>query len=449
MIFLDRVGVVFGYWRGIKYSVNVLIGALESKSIGLVDVYLASKDELMRVLRSVRRKYEKVIYAQTLLTTELPSLYRRISKITYEASRLGITSVAGGPHASGDPYGTLLSLGFNYAFLGEAENAFPELIKAFLDNGDPSHIEGVASREGCNVRLNGRGFVKDLNEYPPYAPRHRLFNPIEISRGCPFACKYCQVSYVFSSIPRHRDPEEIFRWGKHLIRIGIKDVRFITPNALGYGSHGKYVDLRALSELIDVLSKLRKAGGKVYLGTFPSEIRPEQVTRETVKLLAGNVDNKRVVIGAQSGSEQLLRRLNRGHTPDEVLKAVNLLRKHGFGVDVDYIFGLPGESEEDIQETISHMKKVVALGGRIHAHVFLPLPGTPLSLAPPGKVKPELRKAVNFLLGKGKVFGSWIAQEELARRIAMLRDKGVILITAKRAESYRSVLPVCKSLPVR
>ncbi|MCD6323840.1 MAG: radical SAM protein, partial [Desulfurococcales archaeon] len=157
------------------------------------------------------------------------------------------------------------------------------------------------------------------------------------------------------------------------------------------------------------------------------------------------VNNIRVVIGAQSGSEEVLRRMNRGHTPEDVLEAESLLRRYGFGVDVDYIFGLPGETEEDIQKTISHMRKVAALGGRIHGHVFLPLPGTPLSLAPPGKVKAELRKAVNSLLGRGKVFGSWMAQEVLAREIAMLRDKGFILVTPKRAEEFLPHLPRCKT----
>ncbi|MCD6324486.1 MAG: cobalamin-dependent protein [Desulfurococcales archaeon] len=213
-MFLERVAVVFGYWRGVKYSVNVLVGALETLVGGLVDVFLVSRGEMRKFLRRVKDKYRKVIYAQTLLTTELPGLLDWVIDVTSEARRLGILTVAGGPHASGDPYGSILSLGFDYAFVGEAEEAISNLVKTVLNGGDPSSVEGVARREGCKVKLNGRGFLRDLNAYPPYAPRHRLFNPIEISRGCPFACKYCQVSYVFSSIPRHRDPEEIMRWGK-------------------------------------------------------------------------------------------------------------------------------------------------------------------------------------------------------------------------------------------
>ncbi len=433
-----KAAIVFAYWKGIKYSVNVLVGALEKQLSNDIDIYMAGKDELLDTLVGLSRKYGRgrVIYAQTLLTTELPSILSWIRRANNVAGKLGIIRIAGGPHPSGDPYGTIMALGYDYAFVGESEETFPEFVSGIMEGDlNITSIKGIAYRDGCKVKVTGRGFLKSLDEYPPFGHQHRLFNPIEISRGCPFACKYCQVSYVFSSLPRHRSVANIVSWAKFLISRGIKDIRFITPNSLGYGSKNRQVNYTALEELVSELQKIRCLGGKVYLGSFPSEIRPEQVDEDIVKLLKGAVDNRRVVIGAQSGSSRILKVMNRGHEPDDVIEAVRLLRKGGFDVDVDYIFGLPGETEVDRDETLKHMTRVAEMGARVHAHVFMPLPGTPLSFAPPGRLDAHTLKAIHSLLGRGKVFGTWKAQERIAFQISDLRDKGVIIVTPSRAEA--------------
>jgi len=430
---LGSIAVVFGYWDTIKYSVNVLMGVIEKFfSDEAVDPYLASPKELLSVLVNALRRYDgQVIYAQSILTTELRRYEELFRKATQLVKRFKGISIAGGPHPSGDPYGTLLSLGFDYAVLGDAEEIFKKFLRNYLDNpGDFSLPEGFTSVEEGKVRFRGKGFVRDLDKYLPFSPLYRLYNPIEISRGCPFACRYCQVSYIFGALQRHRGVDEIVRWSNHLLRRGIRDIRFVTPNALGYGSKTRDSRLSSVEELLEALQPLRRKGAKIYLGTFPSEVRPEHVSGEVAKMLRRYVDNRRVVVGAQTGSSRLLRAIHRGHSPEDVLNAVEALRRYGFGVDVDYIFGLPGEGEEDIDETIRHMREVIRLGGRIHAHVFMPLPGTPYANSPPGKIPKKVLKFLNHFLGKGYVFGQWIRQERIANEIAELRERGVILSTA-------------------
>ncbi len=443
-ISLRSIAIVFGYWNSIKYSINVLAGVVERFFFKEpIDLYLVSSEELLDFLSEIPNRYGKhFIYAQSILTAELPKNKELFMKATRLVRKYGGISVAGGPHPSGDPYGTILSLGFDYVVVGEAEETF----KSFLFNyiNDLTDLEpptGVASLVNGKVKLRGKGFVQNLNEYLPFSLGYRLYNPIEISRGCPFACKYCQVSYVFGASQRHRDIDEVVKWSSHLLRIGIKDIRFITPNALGYGSRNNSVSLDSVEELLSALQQLRNRGGRVYLGTFPSEIRPEHICDEAAKMLRKYVNNKRVVIGAQTGSRKLLEFIHRGHTSEDVINAVQILRKYGFGVDVDYIFGLPGEDEEDIEETIKHMQKVIKLGGRIHAHVFMPLPGTPFAMSPPGKVPKKVLKVLNRFLGKGRVFGQWMHQERLANEIAKLRDEGIILLNSTRAKEVMRSSP--------
>ena len=438
---MGTVALVFGYGRRVKYSVNVLVGAVEQELGDSIDVFVAPLKALPSLLVSLVEEYGKgrVIYGQTLITTELPEAINDIIKAVTTARRIGAIPVAGGPHATGDPYGTLLSLGFEYVFMGDSEESFTQFLREVVDGGDPKSVRpGLAYIDGEDFVVTGKGRVRDLDKFPAFALRHRLFNPIEMTRGCPHACRYCQVSYAFGARYRHRSVDSIVHHAELMVSHGIRDLRFITPNALGYGARDGKRDLSMVAELLERLRKLKAKEARIFFGTFPSEVRPEFVDREAALLLREGVDNRRVIVGAQSGSDRMLRELHRGHTVEDVTNAVIHLRNAGFDVDVDYIFGLPKESEEDVRETLEHMRELIGLGARVHAHVFLPLPGTPYSFEKPGKISEWLRRELFKLLGRGAMYGQWEAQERLAASVARLRDLGVIIITRRRAQELIS-----------
>ena len=427
--------LLFIYERDNKYGTHVLIGSLERSGIDkYFDILLLNLNDALKLIPSIANKYRVKVLAYSLLTAHLVTRLEAIIELSKSANRSGFITVAGGPHATGDPYGTILSLGFNYVIVGEGEKSFMDFLNGVINSDDLRSIQGVAYRDQNRIVINGKGFIRDLNEYPPFSIKYGLFNPIEITRGCPYACKYCQVSYMFGAKLRHRNVDDIVSYCNVLLKRGFRDIRFITPDALSYGSKGYNADLSALINLIEALQRIRAQGGRIFLGTFPSEVRPEHVNEEFVKLLKNNVDNKRIIIGAQTGSDKLLKAIGRRHSADDVIKAVEVLRKYGFNVDVDYIFGLPYEDKEDIELTIKHMERIASMGARIHAHVFMPLPGTPFSFAPPGKINDKLRKSLYKLLGKGLVYGQWERQESIAKAVAKLRDEGVILITPQRAK---------------
>ncbi len=438
---MGSVALVFGYGRRVKYSVNVLVGAIEQELGDSVDIFVAPLKAIPNLLVSLVEEYGKrqVIYGQTLITTELPETINDIIKAVTTARRIGAIPVAGGPHATGDPYGTLLSLGFEYVFMGDSEESFTKFLREIVEGGDPKSVRpGLAYIDEEEFIMTGKGRIGDLDRFPAFALKHRLFNPIEVTRGCPHACKYCQVSYAFGARYRHRSIDNIIHHAELMVSNGIRDLRFITPNALGYGAQNEERDLSKVAELLRELQKLRVKGARIFFGVFPSEVRPEFVDREVALLLKESVDNRRVIVGAQSGSNRMLKELHRGHTVEDVTNAVIHLRSAGFDVDVDYIFGLPKETEEDVRETMEHMRELIRLGARVHAHVFLPLPGTPYSFEKPGKVSEWLRKELFKLLGKGAMYGQWEAQERLAASVARLRDLGVIIITRKRAQELIS-----------
>jgi len=373
--------------------------------------------------------YRYVILGSTIYTTQLYTLlplYNELSNLKRRYSNLIL--VAGGPHASGDPSG-VLRLGFDIAFIGESEISFPSYLKSLIDGGDVFKTPGIAYLEDNRIRFNKVVRVGSLDEYPPYAVRAGLYNPIELTRGCPFGCGFCQVTRLFGVVPRHRSIDNVIENVECMIRVGVRDIRFITPNSLGYGSRdGVKPELDILEEFLSRLHNIvvSRYGGRIFYGSFPSEARPEFVSEDTARILKKYTSGKRVIIGAQSGSNRVLKLLNRGHLIEDVLNAVEILRRYDFRVDVDFIFGLPYEDDEDVELTIKAMERIIELGGIIHAHYFMPLPATPLFKYKPKPIHPKILKFLNKYEGRGRVFGYWRRQIDISYKILELIEKGVI-----------------------
>jgi radical SAM superfamily enzyme YgiQ (UPF0313 family) len=88
---------------------------------------------------------------------------------------------------------------------------------------------------------------------------------------------------------------------------------------------------------------------------------------------------------------------------------------------VDFIVGLPGETDEDLGATLRLMDELATLGARVHAHTFLPLPGTPWRDAPPGAIDERIQRALERLASRGGLFGQWKRQANLAQDLSSRR----------------------------
>jgi B12-binding domain/radical SAM domain protein len=257
----------------------------------------------------------------------------------------------------------------------------------------------------------------DLDAYPPMGIEHRRFGPIEITRGCPCACAFCQTSFLFGGRMRHRSVERVVHWVRQAMGAGYRYVRFVTPNAFAYQSpdNGRSLNLPAIEALLRGMAAL-VGREQVYFGTFPSEVGPETVTPEAVALVRRYCGNDNLIFGAQTGSERLLRALHRRHTVADVYTAVEIILAGGLTPVVDLIFGLPGEEDEDLAATVRLMEDLAAMGAVLHSHTFMPLPGTPLEDAPAGMVDPALHPLLDRLASQGHQVGQWRKQEEIARQ---------------------------------
>jgi B12-binding domain/radical SAM domain protein len=332
----------------------------------------------------------------------------------------GVLHLAGGVHATAEPEATL-ALGFDLVARGEGEGTILALLRRLLAGEDPRGAPGLTWRQGAAVASSGRAAPVRLDDHPASSRRLGKALALEVTRGCVWACRFCQTPFLQRARFRHRSVGAARDWARHGVELGHRDLRFLTPSALSYGAEGPEVRLEAVEALLSAVREEAGPSRRIFFGSFPSELRPEHVSPPALALLRRYADNRELLLGAQSGSARLLAALERGHGVGEVERAVRLCREAGFGVAVDFIVGLPGEEEDDLEATRRLMARLAEEGARIHAHAFLPLPGTPWRDAPPGRIDAATRSLLHRLESRGRAYGQWRRQERLAGELSERR----------------------------
>ncbi|ANF23022.1 TIGR04013 family B12-binding domain/radical SAM domain-containing protein [Thermococcus piezophilus] len=390
-----------------------LLGALESQGFDLGEL-LVTKD--FNEILKARPKVVLYSFFTEEIWGDLPHEVKRLKE-------RGALLIAGGYHAIAMPKHTLNQLGFDIAVIGEGEEVLYQLLTTLKKTGykitkELLNIMGLSFYLDGELTFTGFAKVENFWRFPPYPESLRLISPIEISRGCPFSCYYCQTPYIKGLRMRHRPIDQIVRYSRRM-----KDIRYITPNAFAYGSPGAILKLNKLEALLKALQPLRKEGRRLFYGTFPSEVRPEFVLPETLELLTDYADNRRLAIGAQSGDDAMLKAMHRIHKVEHVKRAVEYMLEYGFEPVVDFIVGLPNESEESQRKSIELMEWVMKKGGKVRAHYFMPLPGTPYARCKPSPLDDEMKKFLGRMASKGKIEGSWGKQVELSRKLQRLIEE--------------------------
>lgn len=407
------VSLIFYYHWLNRFSFNALAGALDCDPLFAdLTIDLAQSPEgLHKSIAANLSRRGHVTVALSILTSQLEEMRRLMWRLRLDfGDRVRI--VAGGAHAAACP-GEILASGADVVVRGEGESSFPELLRRIAAGRNFDDVPGVSFLQGERTVSVPQARPVELDGYYSFSPARSMFGPIEITRGCAFACKFCQTSHIFGVRIRHRSVENIVRQATALRSGNRRVVRLLSPNAFSYGSKdGREVNFGALRQLLSALRETVPRNGRIIFGHFPSEVRPEHVTPETLGLLKEFADNDEIVVGAQSGSQRVLDACNRSHTVESVLKAVATARKHGYKVIVDFIFGLPHEDASDASQTLSVIEELLRMGARIHPHAFTPLPQTPFSAEAPGVISPAVLHAIREFKARR---GIYVNREEILR----------------------------------
>lgn len=418
---MSASAVVAMHARSGKVGLNVVTAALDAdpRTRGREMRFASSAGEMIAMLRAVGAT--RPIAAWSFYSMDFADAARELAAVKEATRDLDVLHIAGGVHATAEPLATLKA-GFDLVALGEGEHTMVELAVVHERGGDVRALRGIAHLDdGGRLVSHGPGERVALDDYPAFNARHKKWNAIEITRGCVYACSFCQTPYMFKARFRHRSIANVRSHVDAMTASGSRFVRFLTPTSLSYGTDDTTPNLDAVDALLAEVRAGAGPDGKIYFGTFPSEVRPEHVSERALAILAKWVDNRSLVIGGQSGSDRVLEATRRGHTVDDVVRAVELCVAAGFRPDVDFLLGLPGEDEGDRAASMKLAERLVGLGARIHSHAFMPLPGTPLRDAEPTTIDEATSLAMARLESKGRAYGQWRKQIVTAQDLVRQR----------------------------
>ena len=229
---------------------------------------------------------------------------------------------------------------------------------------------------------------------------------LSIMYGCNNFCSYCIVPYVRGR-ERSRAAEAILDEAKALIADGARDITLLGQNVNSYDG-GPYDGRRI--DIADLIHRICALDGDFRLRFMTSH--PKDASERLIGAMAAEDKAvKHFHLPVQSGSDEILRRMNRKYTAEKYLETVSKIREAVPDVSLtsDIIVGFPGETEEDFEDTLRVME--AARYDMVYSFIYSPRAGTPAA-SMPDQIPREVSSArMERLLG----LGAKIADERNAR----------------------------------
>jgi B12-binding domain/radical SAM domain protein len=353
-----KMPLLFRVNRSNRFTIPVLLNTLEKSHWNKTfDVRLVESFQNLTRMASL----EGGVIAYSFMTPDVPEVWGEIRKLKRKMKN-GLVLLAGGPHATGDPAGTL-RMGFDAVVCGDGETGLPMFCRKLTDG---ENVRGAVLKASS---------ILSLDDSFPVSETDSLIPPLEITRGCFYGCAFCQTR---GRKPLYRSEESVEAFFTELLRRGYSyRTGFICPSGFEYGQEKPGLPN---PEKLERMLASAKSKGIRYLeyAIFPSEARPNTVSHALLDLVKKFCSNKKITIGAQSGSDRILKRETRLHSALETERAAALIREHGFRPQIDFIIGFPEETEEDQVLTLEQMRTLtLKYKAWNQVHYFLPLSGTP------------------------------------------------------------------------
>ncbi|CAK7044361.1 tRNA (N6-isopentenyl adenosine(37)-C2)-methylthiotransferase MiaB [Tissierella sp.] len=215
----------------------------------------------------------------------------------------------------------------------------PQLINNHLQTGETI----------VDIFEDGREIIENINSNRKYS--YKAF--VNIMYGCNNFCTYCIVPYTRGR-ENSREPENIIKEIEELAKNGCKEVTLLGQNVNSYGKTLKtdysFTDLLKDINKIEGIERIR------FMTSHPKDLSDELINcYATLDKLCGHLH-----LPVQSGSNKVLKEMNRNYTREGYLKIINNLKKlvPNISITTDIIIGFPGETEEDFNDTLELVREV-------------------------------------------------------------------------------------------
>jgi radical SAM superfamily enzyme YgiQ (UPF0313 family) len=277
--------------------------------------------------------------------------------------------VLGGAGYSIYPESTLAYLKADIGIKGEGEIIFPYLLDVLEKTGDLSGIPGlvlpdmkIKNKPQFAKNLDVLGFPDERVWLSAELIDQDIWIPLQTRRGCPLGCSYCSTASIEGRVRRKHSSEAVIAMVDRHVKAGFRKFYF-TDNTFNIPS--SYA-----SELCQKLitSKLEISWMCIL---YPWEIK-EPLVRDMAR--AGC---REVSLGFESGSQRMLRNMNKKFTVNEVRRTSGLLKKHGIRQMGFLLLGGPGETKSSVEESLAFADSLpldavkITVGIRIYPNTML------------------------------------------------------------------------------
>ena len=217
-------------------------------------------------------------------------------------------------------------------------------------------------KEFYGLDVDSSAAIKRANKFKAY---------VTIAHGCDNFCTYCIVPYVRGRFVS-RKPQDVLDECRMLIDDGVKEITLLGQNV---NSYGKDIGLK-FSRLLEEVARLDGIKRVRFVTSLPQDFTPE-----IVDIMAGNETIcPSLNLPVQSGSNRILKLMNRKYTREEYIEKVEMTRGKipGLGLTTDLIVGFPSETEEDFEDSLRLLREVRF--DLVHSAAYSERDGTPAAV---------------------------------------------------------------------
>lgn len=275
---------------------------------------------------------------------------------------VNIPVIVGGAHPSSVPDAVLSDRNIDFVVVGEAEETICELISVLEKKRSVRSVKGIAYRNarGEVIRNAPRSFIQNLDSIPfparhlfhmgkyfKFNKEHALFSKRKpsttmiTSRGCPEKCSFCSVYKVWGRSWRPRSAKNVVDEIQTLVEnYGIKEIHFEDDNLTLW----KERIIKICDEII--------ARGLDITWTTPNGIAVNTLDRDVIKKMRKS-GCYRIFLGIESGCQEVLDNvIGKNISLERTKEVIGLLNDKGIAVTGFFVLGMPGETIEQMEETI-------------------------------------------------------------------------------------------------
>lgn len=303
--------------------------------------------------------FDRLARADLVCLTGMSIQGSRLLEILEVVRERGVMTVVGGPMATVEP--EALEGLTDVIFVGEADETWPAFLKAWEKGEHKSRYEQPEKTNLETLPLPRSDLLK--------AERY-MFGSMQISRGCPFTCEFCDIIVTFGRRPRLKASEQVIAELESFLNVGLKIVFVVDDNLIG--------NKKAIKPILRDIAEWQQA--RAYPMTLFTEASLDLAEDDELMELMGLAGFQNVFIGIETPNEESLRETkklqNVRPNAGSLIERVHRIQDHGIDVWCGMIVGFDNDDTTifpAVPEFLSRARISTALVGMLHA-----IPTTPL-----------------------------------------------------------------------